>query len=340
MRTICFYLFFVLISSASVLYSQTLSIQGVLRDASGNAITDGSYPVIFSIYSDTTASALYVENQNVTVSGGVYSAQIGSGSATTGTWATLPFDRQYYLGVKVQNVQLSPYIVLSASPYAFAIRGTSNLISGGGNVGIGTISPSQSLEVASGHVKVSTGNLYIASPSSTPSSGRLGIGTTSPSAPLDVRGNAAVTGTLTANSLTVTNNISLGGHFNGNVQASSFTTNGTSLIATMATSPLRFISGTINADGSVSNVTGTDFTVTKYGTGLYKVVFNYIPTTIYNVQIQPFTTLGDGTDVRFFGNVNKFTDNGNSTYTIQVKMQNVNGTPTDVSFFFLAIASN
>jgi len=60
-------------------------------------------------------------------------------------------------------------------------------ISSSGNVGIGTSSPSQKLDVV-GNGKI-TGNLTV--------SGNMGIGTTTPSQKLDVVGNAEISGNVT-----------------------------------------------------------------------------------------------------------------------------------------------
>jgi hypothetical protein len=56
----------------------------------------------------------------------------------------LPFDKDYWVEVVVSGETLSPRQRLTAAPYALALPG---LVSVGGNIGIGTTSPAQALDV-------------------------------------------------------------------------------------------------------------------------------------------------------------------------------------------------
>lgn len=307
--------------------AQYLSIQGVLRDASNNAVADGNYNMTFSLYSDTTAAALWTETQtSVPVQNGVYSAQLG----TVTSLANVTFSASTYLGVKIGGNLLSPYIVLSAAPYAMAVRGSANAINGNGNVGIGTLSPNEKLDVRGGNLRVSFGNLLL-------TSAKLGIGTASPSAEIDVVGSIKASSNITA-----LNAITPGGarlNSNGDVVAG---TSGSfkwgAMVAPLANSNMRFITGTVDSNGTVRNSTN-DFSVTKLGTGLYRVVINYNPTYLMSVQVIPFHTWGPGRDFRFIPQINKLTpDAGNNKYEIDVKISNSDGsTLWDQSFFFTAI---
>jgi hypothetical protein len=92
-----------------------LSYQGVLRDASGTPVADGSYEVTFRIYESLAApSALWTETQTLTASEGIISAELGSVVTLN-----LSFDQGYWLGVSVESEsELSPRVYLTAAPYA------------------------------------------------------------------------------------------------------------------------------------------------------------------------------------------------------------------------------
>ena len=92
-------LWFVIAQTTWAQTPSTLGYQGYLTDTAGNAVSDGTYSVIFSLYTaDSGGSALWTETQNVTTSGGVFTATLGSGTAIT-----LPFTAQYYLGISVSG---------------------------------------------------------------------------------------------------------------------------------------------------------------------------------------------------------------------------------------------
>ena len=94
-----------------------INYQGLLKDAAGNNVSDGTYTMVFSIYNESTgATALWSETQSVTVSGGLFFVRLGSATPIV----TVPFDKQHYLGIKVNSgEELLPRTVLSPSPYSF-----------------------------------------------------------------------------------------------------------------------------------------------------------------------------------------------------------------------------
>lgn len=98
---------------------QTISYQGVLTDASGSAVPDGSYSLTFRMYDAATGgAALWTEGQLVRVRGGVFNAILGSA-----TPLDLPFDRPYWLGVTVgTGSELTPRVPLTASAYSLGAR--------------------------------------------------------------------------------------------------------------------------------------------------------------------------------------------------------------------------
>ncbi|AFH50883.1 Hypothetical protein IALB_3180 [Ignavibacterium album JCM 16511] len=58
---------------------QTINFQGVLKDASGNIVSNGDYNVTFKIYNaETGGTELWTETKLVNVVDGIFSTQLGS----------------------------------------------------------------------------------------------------------------------------------------------------------------------------------------------------------------------------------------------------------------------
>lgn len=122
---------FILLLSLSVTspaQDQVISYQGVLTDAAGQPVTDGSHALTLSLYdAQTGGTPLWTETQNVTTTGGVFSAQLGCVSALA-----LPFDRQYWLGVRMAAAaELVPRTPLTMAPYAFHASSIKGISAGG-----------------------------------------------------------------------------------------------------------------------------------------------------------------------------------------------------------------
>ena len=100
-----------------------LSIQGILKKASGEAVSDGNYDITFKLYKNAeTGQPVWTEQQmDVEVISGIYSTVLGN---------TVPlniaFDTIYYLGVTVGSTEMKPRIQLTSAPYALALIGESN----------------------------------------------------------------------------------------------------------------------------------------------------------------------------------------------------------------------
>src|SRR5512147_1266968 len=97
----------------------TINYQGYLTDSLGTPI-NSTVLIVFSLYSDPGpgGTPLWTETQNVVVAGGVYSVTLGSVSPINP--ATVPFDAQYYLGVKVgTDPEMTPRKALTSVGYAF-----------------------------------------------------------------------------------------------------------------------------------------------------------------------------------------------------------------------------
>lgn len=111
---------------------QTISYQGILVDADGNIVADGSYNLGFKLYSsETGGSPLWQENQTVALTHGVFNVIMGKINALS-----LAFDRPYWLGVTInQGTELSPRIQLTASAYSLSARTVPDSVLTSGKIG-------------------------------------------------------------------------------------------------------------------------------------------------------------------------------------------------------------
>lgn len=102
---------------------QTLSYQGVLKDAGGAIVPNGNYNLTFRLYTGPSGgSALWTETQTVAVADGIFNVTLGSTVVLT-----LPFDVQYYLGISVgAGAELTPRILLTSSAYSLNARSVAN----------------------------------------------------------------------------------------------------------------------------------------------------------------------------------------------------------------------
>ncbi len=140
-----------------------MSYQGVLRDAAGNPVPDGTYNVEFNLYEvGTGGTTLWTEPQSLVASGGIIEAQLG----TVTPLNTLPFDVPYWLGISVEGEpELAPRTPLASVPYAGRAGSAEScdevddhdwetigddIHRGFGNVGIGQAAPAVRLDVLAG----------------------------------------------------------------------------------------------------------------------------------------------------------------------------------------------
>ncbi len=95
----------------------TINYQGYLTDSSGGPLS-GTVTMKFVLYDAVIAgNAVWNETQSVTVTNGVYNAIIG---AVTQGGITLPFDRQYFLGVTINaDAEMTPREPLTSVGYSF-----------------------------------------------------------------------------------------------------------------------------------------------------------------------------------------------------------------------------
>lgn len=128
--TILFFLFF--ISQLFAQVPKTISYQGFLTDASDSPV-NGDQILTLSLYEEPIeGSFIWQEIKVVAVSDGVFNTYLGTVNSLD-----LPFDKPYWLGIKVgsEGEELSPRIKLSTSPYSIkslsvvdSVITTSNLV--------------------------------------------------------------------------------------------------------------------------------------------------------------------------------------------------------------------
>jgi hypothetical protein len=134
---------------------QQIAYQGYLTD-SGGVPHNGTISMTFRIYSVSSGgAALWTETQDVTVNQGVYSVNLGEVAPLS-----LAFDVPYYLGITVgADGEMTPRQALTSVGYAYRAQSADNgggwiysgntisLGTGTDNVGIGTTSPTEKLQV-------------------------------------------------------------------------------------------------------------------------------------------------------------------------------------------------
>lgn len=97
-----------------------INFQGKLTNTDGTNVTNGTYSIVFSIYTVSSGgSNIWTETQpSVTVTDGIFQVSLGSVTSLPGS---VDFNSSsLYLGVKVgADVEMTPRIQFTASPYAF-----------------------------------------------------------------------------------------------------------------------------------------------------------------------------------------------------------------------------
>lgn len=117
-----FLLAFLLVSLAYASTAQKLSMQGILKDANGKAVADGTQSITFKIYDALTGGNLiWSETQTVTVFGGVYSALLGTVNMSP-TIGSLAWDKPYFVGLTIGGQDITPRTELTYAPYALAVN--------------------------------------------------------------------------------------------------------------------------------------------------------------------------------------------------------------------------
>ncbi len=131
----------------STVFAQSINTQGVLRDANGYALDDGTYELIFRIYDAETGGTIkWTDNYSTDVINGVFNATLGDASNPVNM---LEGDASYWMSIEVgSDGEMSPRLKLNTSAYEMAyLSGAENVFPGAGNVGIGTTNPSSLLHM-------------------------------------------------------------------------------------------------------------------------------------------------------------------------------------------------
>ena len=94
-----------------------MSFQGVIKDALGRLLNDGSYNIIFKLYTALTGGTqVWTETQSVSVSRGMINVNLGSVNPITG----LSFNTSYWLGISVGGgTELLPRTAVTGSAYPY-----------------------------------------------------------------------------------------------------------------------------------------------------------------------------------------------------------------------------
>ena len=102
------------VSSAVAQIPRAISYQGFLTDKKGVPVADGDHQLTLTLYPTRTGAIfVYVKIVNITSKAGLFNVMLDS------IPDAVPFDKQYYLGIKIDGVtELSPRTPLASSPYS------------------------------------------------------------------------------------------------------------------------------------------------------------------------------------------------------------------------------
>ena len=99
-----------------------IAYEGLLADANGRPIADGSYEIHVSLYDQPEGgSPIWTERHVAPVAGGLVHLTLGQGDPESPL--DLAFDRPYYLGVRIADEpEMRPRTLLTAAPYSLTAR--------------------------------------------------------------------------------------------------------------------------------------------------------------------------------------------------------------------------
>ena len=137
-----------LIISANAQVPQGIPYQAVARNGQGQPLTSTNVKVRFSILDSTaTGTAVYVESHSTTTSAlGLFSANVGMGTATTGTFSSINWGQNYkflkveldttatgngYIDLGTQQMMSVPYALYAGNVYS--VSESTNMDTSGNN---------------------------------------------------------------------------------------------------------------------------------------------------------------------------------------------------------------
>lgn len=196
---------FITTSVARGAINNQISFQGKLTNTDGTNVSNGTYSIVFSLYTVSTGgSAIWTETQSsVTVTDGIFQVNLGSVTSLPGS---VDFNSgSIYLGVKVgADPEMSPRILFTASPYAFNSDKLGG-ISASGFVQLSPGSQQTGFINISGNATVGgtyNGNTFTSSTLTFGAAGAASIQSAATQA-LNVTGNAASTVSTSTGNLTL-----------------------------------------------------------------------------------------------------------------------------------------
>ena len=219
-----------------------INFQGKLANPDGTNVTNGTYSIVFSIYSVASGgTAVWTETQpSVTVADGIF--QVSLGSVTTLPGSVDFNSNSLYLGVKVgADAEMTPRIQFTSTPYAF----NSDKLGGIASTGFVQLSPGAQ---QTGNINVS-GSVSAGSSLAFTAASAASIQSAS-SQSLNITGNAASTFSTSAGQLTLqsgSGTISLG---------TTTTLTSTNGLTVSSGGALSIVSATTNAVSLDSGTTG------------------------------------------------------------------------------------
>lgn len=118
--TIFLFYFVAFTNPISAAINQQINFQGKLTNPNGTNVTDGTYSIVFSMYTVASGgSAVWTETQgSVAVTDGIFQVALGSVTPLPGS---VDFNSSsIYLGIKVgADAEMTPRVRFTAAPYAF-----------------------------------------------------------------------------------------------------------------------------------------------------------------------------------------------------------------------------
>jgi hypothetical protein len=107
--------------------NEVINFSGIITD-SNNLVADGEYSILFSLYNNQEdSSPVWSElHKNVIVQNGEINVQLGN--AAIPNPIKIPFDKVYYLGIKINNdAEMNPRIELLPVPYSIRTNIAANV---------------------------------------------------------------------------------------------------------------------------------------------------------------------------------------------------------------------